>query len=287
MSIPWKWAAYIDPDIYKTIDEIIGICKFSKIEALELNWRFTSGKTEKEIAEMGDKFKSAGIELYSFHLPFTQDDDISCFYETRRRESVKRLMTVMEQAAFSGCGAVVLHPTTSHYDVKIEGFDKYLVQMLKSLDQLIPVAEKLNLTICLENMLPGAEGERFGSKIEHFKVFREKCASKNFGFCLDTGHSFITYGPDGPEKFFDSIKDDISAFHIQDNPGDRDLHIPPGRGLVNWTSFFRKMAQLKFSFPATVEALPFAPAQGFKYSRQSWAKMFEDLNSLVENALKL
>ncbi|HON05931.1 MAG TPA: sugar phosphate isomerase/epimerase family protein [Candidatus Ratteibacteria bacterium] len=284
MKIPWKWAACIDPGLYRSMDEIIELCNYANIQALETNWRFTEGRCEKEIVKLGDKFRKAGIELYSFHLPFTQDDDIACFYETNRRESVRRLKLIMEQSALFGNRAVVLHPTTSHYNASIEGFDRYLSQMGKSLSQMVPLAEKLNLIICLENMLPGAEGERFGAKIEHFAVFKKEFACKNLGFCVDTGHAFISYGKKGPVKFFDLLKESISIFHIQDNPGDRDLHIPPGRGLINWADVFKKMAQLRISFPATIEATPFAHARGFRYSKNSWKKMFEEINAIAEKS---
>ncbi|MCX7705518.1 MAG: sugar phosphate isomerase/epimerase [bacterium] len=280
----WRWAACIDPDIYQP-DEIIEICDFAKIGALETNWRYTEGKIEKDIVKLGEDFRKAGIELYSFHLPFTQDDDISCFYETKRLDAVKRLIPAMEQAQLLGCSAVVLHPTTNPFDTRIEGFNRYLTQMRKSLEYLLPAAEKLNLVISLENMLP-RQGERFGSRIEHFKVFQKEFACENLGFCFDTGHAFVTYGPEGPVRFFDAIKDNIAIFHIQDNPGDRDLHIPPGRGLINWNDFFKKMAQLKFSFPATIEAVPFAHTQGSKYTKESWKTMFEEINAIVENVLK-
>ncbi len=85
--------------------------------------------------------------------------------------------------------------------------------------------------------------------------------------------------------FFEEIKEEISIFHIQDNAGDRDLHIPPGRGLINWNKFFKKMAQLQFSFPATIEAVPFTHAENSKFTKEAWKNMFEEVNAMVENAL--
>lgn len=281
----WKWAACIDISLYQTVDELIELCHYAKIQALEANWRFTEGKTEKEIFELGEKFRKQGIEIYSFHLPFTQDDDISNFYETKRKQAIQRLIPVIEQSAVLGAKAVVLHPTTNHLDVKTEGFERYLSQMSKSIKEILPVAEKTNIIVCIENMLPGAERGGFGSKIEHFAVFEKEFVCKNLGFCFDTGHAFISYGNNGPVLFFEAIKKSIKLFHIQDNPGDRDLHIPPGRGLINWQDFFRKMAELRISFPATIEAVPFAPAQANKYTEEAWKKMFEDVNLVVEKAL--
>jgi len=286
MSIPWKLAACIDAGVYDSKEEIIELCKYANIDALETNWRYTENREKKDIEGIGDNFRKQEIELYSFHLPFTQEDDISCFYETKRKEAIKRLVPSMEQASALGAKALVLHPTTNHFDVSVEGFDKYFCQMGKSLDELIKVAEKLDLIICLENMLPGS-GERFGSKIEHFLTFKREFACKNLGFCFDTGHAFITYGQDGLIKFFEAIKENIRIFHIQDNSGDRDLHIQPGRGLIDWKVFFRKISEIEISFPLTVEAVPFAHSEKSRYSNDAWKDMFEQVSTLVEKVMNL
>ncbi len=285
MRVLWKLAACIDISIYGSVEEIVKLCKYAGIEALEPNWRYTENKPEKEIIEIADIFKSEGIELYSFHLPFTQEDDISCFYETKRRQAIERLIPVMEQAALLGSKALILHPTTNSFSTAIEGLDRYVSQMEKSLSELLPVAERNDLIISLENMLPGSDGERFGSKIEHFILFKEKFCCENVGFCFDTGHAFIAYGPDGPVKFFEKIKDNISAFHIQDNSGDRDLHIVPGKGLINWKEFLSKLSEMEIKFPLTIEAVPFAPAHLFKYPDEAWKNMFDDLRNIVHRTL--
>lgn len=285
MKIPWKWAICLDPSIY-TREDIIKICKHAGLMHLELAYNYIDGKTDSEILEIKNFFKKNGINSYSFHLPFTQDDDIACFYETIRTKTVKRLTSYMEKASMFGSKVVILHPSTNHYDVNTEGFDRYLAQMEKSLKALIKVAETLKLTIALENMLPLPCGERFGSTIEHFQIFSKKFCCKQLGFCLDTGHANITYGPEGPAKFFEAIKKHIVALHIQDNPGDRDLHIQPGKGHVNWHLFFNKIFPANFSFPFTIEALPFARADCYKYSPDAWKNMIEQVNILVSKSLE-
>jgi len=285
VKIPWKWAICPDPLIYSN-QEIVKICMYTRVKYLELNYNYTAEKTEKEIIEIKNFFKNAGINFYSFHLPFTQEDDIACFYETIRNKAVKRLTYDMEKASMLGCKVVILHPTTNHFDVHTEGFNRYLLQMEKSLKALIKVAETLKLTIALENMLPLPCGERFGSTIEHFQIFSKKFCCKQLGFCLDTGHANITYGPEGPAKFFEAIKKHIVALHIQDNPGDRDLHIQPGKGHVNWHLFFNKIFPANFSFPFTIEALPFARADCYKYSPDAWKNMIEQVNILVSKSLE-
>lgn len=282
MKKTWQWAACGYNLLgYQSTEEIIELCEYAGISAIEMNSGFTNGKTDKEIEEIGKQYKEAGIELYSYHLPFSQEDDIALFYETKRRESIKRLIRIMEQASLLGSKVVILHPSTSHYCIEVEGFERYLFQMEKSLKELIPAAERLNLVIALENMLPGMDGNRFGSRPEHFTIFAERFSHPHFGFCLDTGHANVSYHPDGPIVFFDVMKKYLVAFHIQDNPGDRDVHLAPGYGLVNWKKLFKKMYEMKFSHPVCIETPPFGPANCYKYSADLWKKMFKEIDDFV------
>ncbi|MCM8830520.1 MAG: sugar phosphate isomerase/epimerase [Candidatus Omnitrophica bacterium] len=282
MEITWKWSACGYNLLgYQSTEEIIEICKYAGITAIEINSGFTNGKTEKEIEAMGKKYKLSGIELYSFHLPFSPDDDIASLYETKRNEAVDRLTKIMEQASLSGSKVVILHPSTNPYCMELEGFDRYLVQMGKSLERLIPAAERLNLSIALENMLPGIDGDRFGSNPEHFTIFAEKFSHPHLGFCLDTGHANVSFPSDGPLVFFDAMKKYLIAFHIQDNSGDRDLHLAPGYGLIDWKAIFKKMAEIKFSHPACIETPPFGPANHYKYSADLWKKMFKEIDEFI------
>lgn len=282
MEMTWKWAACgYSLLVYKSTEEIINLCKYAGISAIEMNSSFINGKSDKEIEEMGKKYKDAEIELYSFHLPFGAEDDISSFYETKRRECVHRMIKIMEQASLLGSKVVILHPSTSHYFIEVEGFDRYLSQMKRSLEELLPVSERLNLSIALENMPPVRDGNRFGSLPEHFTIFAESFPHPRLGFCLDTGHANVSVKDNGPLVFFNVMSKKLIAFHIQDNSGDRDLHLAPGYGLIDWKGIFKKMAEIKFSYPVCVETPPFGPALYHKYNDELWKRMFEEINQFA------
>lgn len=286
MKMTWKWAACgYSFSVYQSNEDIIELCKQAKIPAIEMNSGFTNNKSDKEIEGIREIYNDARIELYSFHLPFSNDDDIASFYETKRREAVEKLTRIMEQASLLGNKVVILHPTAFLSPIEVEGFDRYLSQMEKSLEKLIPAAERLNLVIALENMPPGIFGDHFASRPEHFTLFKERFACPNLGFCLDTGHAHISLKADGPSIFFDAMKENIVAFHIQDNPGDRDLHLAPGYGLIDWERVFKKMAEIEFSHPACIEAPPFGYTNNCKYSADLWKTMLEDVDSLATKIL--
>ncbi|MCX8083136.1 MAG: sugar phosphate isomerase/epimerase [bacterium] len=287
MEITWKWAACGYTLMgYKSTEEVISLCKYAGISAIEMNTGFINGKDNKEIEKMAQDYKNNNIILYSFHLPFTEDDDISAFYEIKRKEVVKKMSRLIEQVSILGNKVVILHPTTNYSDVNTEGIDRYLYQLGRSLEVLLPEAEKLNLTIAIENMPPNSSGTRFGSLPEHFTIMTKKFSHPNFGFCLDTGHANISVGQDGPNIFFEVMKKNIVAFHLQDNPGDRDLHIAPGYGRVNWKDVFTKMSAIRFTHPACIETPPFGYLINSTYTPDDWRELFDKVDSLARNILK-
>ena len=180
----------------------------------------------------------------------------------------------------SGHRSAIQHPTTSTFSVDDEGLDRFLRQLGKSLKTLLDVAEKNRFTIAIENM--GAKG-KLGSQPEHFERFKQEFDHPNLGFCLDTGHAMMALGPERAGEFFGVMAPKIVAFHLADNAGDRDSHLAPRHGLVDWTGFFRRVSEIQFSRAMCIEAPPFAP--GLDYRPEAWREMVADVDALVRAAL--
>jgi len=285
MQKTWSWSITGYNFLSKPHEEVLQICLQSGFSAIEGAPEQFSKQTEAELESIAAQYREAGLRIDSFHLPFTAEDDIVSFYETARRRAVDNVLRSMERAACLGARAVVQHPSTNRFDVDLEGLDNYLRQMDKSLQSLLPRAEKLGQTIALENMLPGQTGPRLGSKPEHFQTYIEKFAHPNLGFCLDTGHALVAGGPEGADAFFQIMAPHMAAFHLADNAGDRDSHLAPGHGLVDWDTVFRRTAEIGFSHPMCIETPPFAPGPNHNYSLEAWRHLVSEADALVEKAL--
>ena len=186
------------------------------------------------------------------------------------------------------CGATVgiQHPTTSRYNVDVEGLNLYIHQLGKSLEVLLPVAESLNYTIALENLPPGVDGGRLSSRPEHFEKFIEAFKHPNLGFILDTGHALIAAGPAHADDFHAVMAPYMAAYHLADNAGDRDSHLAPGHGLVDWNTVFRRAAEIGFSGCMCIETPPFAAGANGTYTVEAWKQMVDDTDTLVAQALR-
>lgn len=280
MEKTWTWSVPVTYMGGKAHDEIRQICKNAGLAGIEGISGLFDGHCEAELEAIGDDYRRAGLKIDTFHLFFADQEDISSFWETQRVAGVELQLRSMEMAARLGASKGILHPTSFPFEVALEGIDNFMRQLGKSLDVLLPAAAKLNFTIALENNLPKGGG-RFGSAPEHFERFVKEFDHPNLGFCLDVGHANIAVGPAAVDEYFDVMGRRLVAFHLQDNAGDRDSHLAPGRGLCDWRKIFRRIAELKFSGTACIEAPPFAR----QYTPGDWEQLVKDTDAIAERAL--
>ena len=281
MTINWSYTTTGFTFKGMSAEEIRDICLAAGLAGIEAGPPLLANLRGAEIEAYRRVFEDAGLKIKTFHLPFGVEDDIASFYNTQREAAVATIDHWMRRAALVGATIGIQHPTTTGYDVAREGLERYLGHIAKSLDVLLPVAESLGFTIAIENMVP-RDGGRFCSEPEHFAQIIERFAHPSLGFCLDTGHALIALGDRAPQVQ-DVMGDRMVAYHLADNAGDRDSHLAPGHGRVDWATVFRKAAKAGYDGTMCIETPPFAA--GPKYSVEAWKAMVDDTQQLAENAL--
>lgn len=278
----WEWSLFSEA-LGKDYEAIIAVCQAANVHSIEMHPSQIEGLILQELEALGRRYAEAGVRVDSFHLPFGPQDDLSSFYETDRRQAVNRIRYWLERLPALKVRVAISHPGTSRYSVDVEGLDLYLRQLGRSMDVLLPVAESAGVDIALENMLPGSDGGRFCSRPEHFERLATLFDHPHLRFCLDTGHALVAAGLERAGEFFEAMAPRLAAFHLADNAGDRDSHLAPGHGLVNWNQFFQQAARLDYHYGMCVETPPFAPGP---YTLDAWRQMFVDLDRMVRRAIK-
>jgi len=261
----------------KPAEEIRDVCLAANLSGIEGTPPLFQDLSDAEVESFRRTFEDAGLRVPTFHLPFLAADDIASFYNTQREAAVVTMEHWMRRAALVGARIGIQHPTTTAYDVAREGLDRYIEQIGRSLETLLPIAEELKFTIAIENMLPH-KGGRFCSLPEHISKIIEQFDHPNLGFCLDTGHALVSLADDAP-KMQDAMGRKLVAFHLADNAGDRDSHLAPGHGRVDWATVFQKAAEANFSGDMCIETPPFAA--GPNYSFEAWKSMVDDCRRLA------
>ena len=234
--------------------------------------------TVEQAARLGEEYRAAGVPVETVHLPYEGAAfDIAHFYESRRRPAVTRIRHAMERAAAAGAKAGILHPTTSREPVDVNGFERSFTQMAASMRELLREAERVDLMLAVEN-LPPVAGRRYGSLPDHFRRFAGELAHSHLCFCLDTGHALMAAGHDGTIELMDAMGERLRAFHLSDTPGDRDLHLAPGHGAVDFPRVFAHARSLD-PLAMCIETPPFAP--GPAYGDDAWRAMVDEVRALA------
>jgi sugar phosphate isomerase/epimerase len=181
----------------------------------------------QEVKELGRQFKEHGVPC-TVHAPFA-DLSPGGFDKKIVAISRERIKRAVELAQLLGALSTVCHP----------GFDKWRFQgneqlwldtSIETWSEVLKETDK-NFPIMLENIFED-EPTTLVTLLGHFK-------DKNLWFCFDTGH-FNLFSRVSVEEWLFPLKDRLRQFHLHDNNGKSDEHLPIGNG----TFPFRDLKQI-------------------------------------------
>ena len=277
----WTWAFV--GTFYDDIERTVEACRACDVKALELHPDNVAGLRDAELEALRQRLADDDIAVNSFHLPFAAADDIASFYESTRRAAVKRMTHWIGIAGRLGARVGVQHPTVNRDPAEENGLDRYFDQLYRSLDEMLPAAHAAGVVVGLENMTPGERGGRFFSTAAHFSRFATEYDDPQVGFVYDTGHALLSAGPQALD-ILEAMGQRVAAWHLADNAGDRDAHLAPGHGEVDWDGVFRFAARIGFSEPITMETAPWG--RGPDYAVETWQNSVRELDELARRALE-
>lgn len=203
--------------------------------------------------EQVDKFaKLLAAENLSFgdaHAPYGMHWDLICVFEEERPALFVRQKMALTIAAELGCKTVTIHTGADHLFPEIP-FEKHISRACDMLEKLLKEAEKLNITLCVEN------GWGKLTSLDVLLMLNDRFHCSNFGFCYDSGHANImdsgrlftegeaysrwkAIGVEIPPWEDAAVRlermlPNVVNCHLHDNYGNKDQHALPGNGNVKW-----------------------------------------------------
>ena len=207
------------------------------LQMLDANYRL--------IDELRAQAERAGVKFVDAHAPFHAYSDIFNPVERERRLTVARQKLHLAFVRDLGVGNCTFHIGSD----PLPGYslDQHREAFYRSLDELLPVAEKYGITLCLENLV------RPLSTADDLISYMKKYDSPNLGVCLDVGHANLKEkGRNEPaseipplwkaigrevyweENIAEKLQPYIVNCHVHDNRNAVDDHDLPGTGTVDW-----------------------------------------------------
>ena len=187
-----------------------------------------------------DTIDKLGLEPFSFHAPFASHIDITALDEKLRQQALEELLAACDAAAILGARHIVIHPGPER-----EGKprDEELYQRMKNASKVLSTVathcRKLGLQLLMENMLPHLLFGHTSDILYMLGAIKET----NVGTCLDTGHANLS-----GELFnvVHKMSGHLRMIHANDNKGDWDAHLVPGKGTIDWTRIVHELTKSNF-----------------------------------------
>jgi len=187
--------------------------------------------TDKEhIKELSAWFKSEGVELHSMHSPIYMSNEFKSggaplnivdMDKPRRIEAmdeIKRAVEVAEQMPFR---FLVQHIGKSdEYDDP-----RKFEWAMSGIEHLRAFCRQLGVTLLVENTPNDL------ATPEKLKELLKALHYPDLGVCFDTGHAHMT---SSVHQAFGVLEPYIRSTHVHDNKRERDAHLWPGAGTIDW-----------------------------------------------------
>lgn len=207
---------------------------------------------KQEIRAMASALESHRLQLVSLHAPTSRD--LSAMRESgtplsicevervRRVEAMDELKRVIDVADDLPYARLILHMGGSRESADPRKRDA----AFSSLEHLVLHARHAGVTICVENTL-----SEMGSP-DYLRTFVDETRLTGLRFNFDIGHAHLAEFPEEErlEKSFAPMKELVSSVHLHDNHGEKDEHLPPYDGSIQWPG------AIKLLKSASQEGLP-------------------------------
>ncbi len=180
------------------------------------------------VCRAGERLHALQIHPASFHAPFANHIDITALDPQVREASVTELIHACEAAAQLTCDHVVLHPGPEREGRPPDAeFLQHMHHAADSLNRVAARCRQLGIQLLLENML----GHLMFGHVRDMMYLLGEINTDEVGTCLDTGHAHLAREMD---RVIKKLSGHLKMVHVNDNHGDRDAHLAPGDGGIDW-----------------------------------------------------
>jgi sugar phosphate isomerase/epimerase len=215
----------------------IGENGFSALEVFCSRAHFDYG-SKTEIRALASALEANRMTLNSLHAPTSRDLSATresgtplsiCEVERVRRieamDELKRAIDVSEDLRFS---RMVMHMGGSRETVDPRKRDA----AFSSLEHLVLHAHHAGVTLAVENT-----NSEMGDPA-YLRAFVDETRLTGLRFNFDIGHAHLADGPAEARlgKSFAPMRDLVVSAHLHDNHGEKDEHVPPYEGTIDWNT---------------------------------------------------
>ncbi|HET7185472.1 MAG TPA: sugar phosphate isomerase/epimerase family protein [Terriglobales bacterium] len=242
--------AYIRERLHPGLLEGLTRAGAEAIEIFAFRGHFDYAQRRQHVLEIAGWFRDSGAQLNSVHSPFYNSYDwgrrdvapLNIAEKDRKgrieaMDEIKRAIEVAEHVPY--------RYLVQHVGISNEEFDERKFEAaMTSIEHLRAFAKPLGVKVLLEN-IPNEL-----STPERLVELLQTSHFDDVGVCFDVGHAHIM---GDVESAFTILKHYIRSTHVHDNKKDKDAHLWPGEGNIDWAETMKLLGSAPNAPPLLLE----------------------------------
>jgi sugar phosphate isomerase/epimerase len=222
--------------------DMLAKMKAAGVESVEIS-DYHPGFNYRDAAKfllLGQALADLGLHLNSLHAHLKYLDpncNLTVIGSNQRRHMLDSYRLAIDALQAMGGDILVTH------DIDLPDPDDPLhararAALLTNLKNIALYAEQQNVRITLENL-----GHGYYREPERLVTVIETLGQENVGLCIDTGHRNLS---GSPAEALRTTGKHLFTVHIHDNDGERDEHLLPGRGNIDWPGVMQTLHEINY-----------------------------------------
>lgn len=220
--------------------------KAAGIDCIELGLRderfyVPSAERESLCLDIAAAAASAGVQIWSVHIPYGENWDISTLEWNERQKILNKHRQLFGIFSILKPKKAVIHPS---FEPIPEGERAIRLNACKdALSILAAEAEDYGVQLVIECLPRTCLGNSSDEILYLLK------SSNSLGVCCDVNHLLS----ETPEEFILNVGASITTLHISDYDGLDEKHWLPGEGIINWNLVIDSLVASGYSGPFLFE----------------------------------
>ncbi len=167
--------------------------------------------------------------------------DLADLDEAVRKKALESNIVLLKAAAAIGARYMVIHLFNERFELPE---DETMSIARNVVEELLPVAEQTGVSLAIENL-----DEKWS--VRQINTLLDEFDHPLLGICFDTGHSVLY---NRLEEELELCGNRLLGLHVHDNFGQKDDHLAPFRGTIDWDAFASALVKIDYHGPLLFES---------------------------------
>lgn len=227
---------------------------FRRVEVVGRDPHLDDAPASGDARQIREWLDVLGFEGVTVHAPMGRNV-LGASEEAWRREAVAVFEAYIALAAGVGASTLVVHavpnPQFLEGDDPGEMPERMRSAVVRSLDELVPVAQRENMQLLLEN-LPYRNDNPY-LHMQELRPLVDAYPEPTLGLIVDTGHAWTCRREPAEEILIAGSR--LGGMHLQDVDGEdpQDDHWVPTHGSLDWGAIRAALIEVDYAGPWTFE----------------------------------